>query len=129
MWLLCQERNIQVPHADVAIVIRTSHSWITTSLLPLLPTSEFKYCTRPSMELFIRNIPPSARQEDVRTSISNVLHDGSFSRLSEEPINFDFHFIGRSNIAHRGIGALTLPNEQYGNEFLANTGSSPAVEF
>ncbi|CAE6419169.1 unnamed protein product [Rhizoctonia solani] len=74
------------------------------------------------MELFIRSIPHSARQEDVESSISSVLHGGSFSHLSREPINFDFRFIGSSNVTHKGIGALTLPNEQFGNDFLVKYG-------
>ncbi|KAL5640970.1 hypothetical protein ACGC1H_001445 [Rhizoctonia solani] len=74
------------------------------------------------MELFVRNIAYNARQQDVQLAVANVLHGGNFSHLSREPINFDFHFIGSSNVSHKGIGALTLPYEQIGNEFLSRYG-------
>ncbi|CAE6470518.1 unnamed protein product [Rhizoctonia solani] len=74
------------------------------------------------MELFVRNIAYSARQQDVQLAVANVLHGGNFSHISQEPINFDFRFIGSSNVSHKGMGSLTLPYEQIGNEFLSRYG-------
>ncbi|KAF8760968.1 RdRP protein [Rhizoctonia solani] len=109
-------------HFDVATLIKIAARGST-------PASHHRCdldtCRHPYMEpatVFIRGIPPSARQEDVQSSIASVLHGGSFSRLSSEPINFDFRFIVQSKPARNRIGTLTLPYEQLGSEFLANYG-------
>ncbi|CAE6521754.1 unnamed protein product [Rhizoctonia solani] len=96
--------------------------WLIASQPP--PLSGSKHQRHSFMELFVRNIAYNARQEDVQLAMSNILHGGNFSHVSREPINFDFHFIGSksSNVSHRGFGALTLPHENIGNEFLSKYG-------
>ncbi|KAJ1311089.1 hypothetical protein OPQ81_009592 [Rhizoctonia solani] len=111
-----------ITQRDLVRGIRINYSWLVTSHPRPPSPPDFKHRSGSSMELFVRNIAYNAREEDVQLAVSNILHGGNFSRISQEPINFDFHFIGRSSVSHRGIGALTLPDEHIGNEFLSKYG-------
>ncbi|KAJ7139530.1 RNA dependent RNA polymerase-domain-containing protein [Mycena epipterygia] len=83
------------------------------------------------MQIFMRSIVFSANEDDIKVALAQRLHRPPFSIDSESPINFhvDLFRAARSRGAtHRGMGILTVPATQIGEDFLAIYGSGVVVK-
>lgn len=73
------------------------------------------------MEVFIRNICPSASPPELKRSIASVLHNPEFAGYHTLPLNFEVSI----HPAHRPgprTGTLVLPSEDVGDRFLRECG-------
>lgn len=73
------------------------------------------------MEVFIRNICPSASPPELKRAIASVLHDPSFAGYHTLPLNFDVSVHQPRRLGPR-TGTLVLPSEEVGEHFLRECG-------
>ncbi|KAJ7806145.1 RdRP-domain-containing protein [Mycena olivaceomarginata] len=71
------------------------------------------------MQIFMRDISFAADEDDIKTALAHKLHRLPFP--TDPPINFHVHLFpkrGSRRKEHRGIGILTLPSPEAGQQFL-----------
>ncbi|PFH54630.1 hypothetical protein AMATHDRAFT_134703 [Amanita thiersii Skay4041] len=75
------------------------------------------------MEIFMCNVSWNADEHQVTRELASILHSPHYEQLIPR-MNFNVHlFRDKTRIhSHRGMGFLTLPTENIGNEFLSDYG-------
>ncbi|KAJ7480104.1 RdRP-domain-containing protein [Mycena galericulata] len=70
------------------------------------------------MQIFMRNIAYSAKEDDIKSILRQWLHRPPFS--TDSPINFhvDLFRARTGGTTHRGMGILTVPTNDIGEQFL-----------
>ncbi|KAF7367387.1 RdRP-domain-containing protein [Mycena sanguinolenta] len=79
------------------------------------------------MQIFMRNISFAANVEDLQAALAQEIHRPPLNVPPDPPINFHvqiFRHRSRRVKNHRGIGILTLPTREIGEQFLALFGES-----
>ncbi|KAG7444334.1 RdRP-domain-containing protein [Guyanagaster necrorhizus] len=71
------------------------------------------------MELFVRNVPFSISDEDLRVHLARKIHQPPIQDPGSPPLNFGVELFrkGRSNV-HRGMGIVTFPDASSASVFL-----------
>jgi RNA-dependent RNA polymerase len=77
------------------------------------------------MEIFMCGISYTAKKNDVKVKIAQVIHSSDYAEFSTIPLNLEV-FLFRNKRGgpntHSGLGVLTLPIEEVGEKFLAECG-------
>ncbi|KZT63305.1 RdRP-domain-containing protein [Daedalea quercina L-15889] len=72
------------------------------------------------MEVFMRGIPFSMGQSQLKGHLANIFHSSDYSHHSPRPLNFDVQL--RRKVTKRGTrtGIITVPTEEVGEQFLGD---------
>ncbi|KAK0497224.1 RdRP-domain-containing protein [Armillaria luteobubalina] len=71
------------------------------------------------MEVFVRNIPFSVSEEDLRVHLANKIHIPPIQNPDSPPLNFGLELFRQpGSAAHRGFGLVTFPDANSAATFL-----------
>ncbi|SJL03505.1 uncharacterized protein ARMOST_06861 [Armillaria ostoyae] len=88
--------------------------WVSSLLLILYP-----YLSAGVMEVFVRNIPFTVSEEDLRVHLAGKIHIPPIQSPHSPLLNFEVELFRRAGSAdHRGIGLVTFPDVNSASTFL-----------
>ncbi|OBZ79741.1 putative RNA-dependent RNA polymerase 1 [Grifola frondosa] len=77
-----------------------------------------------AMEIYMRNIAFNVDQHHLKADIAYILHGSNYSHSSNLPLNFEIYIFPQKRKGPYRTGALTLPSEDIGNQFLRDYGGT-----
>ncbi|KAH9916863.1 RNA dependent RNA polymerase-domain-containing protein [Fomitopsis serialis] len=79
------------------------------------------------MEVFMRGIPFSMEQPQLKEVLARIFHSSDYTQHSSRPLNFEVRILRKANKRGARSGIITVPTQAIGEQFLRQNGDGSST--